>query len=188
MLGFVLGWLMALHSGTVAKATEHMIRHLVDPRRRLPQQAWQAVVETALAAQASDGPKQLVLQRLADDGNDALQLMAANACVFQLESLLAECWATRLSRITHCSRVFAVWCYYLSSARFPATCSREERLRSTRGSGSKPFCFSRLHSLELLPCSMDASHLRFAQVTHKLRQDELCVIPACASVREVMPM
>ena len=82
MLGFVLGWLMALHSGTVATATEHMIRHLVDPRRRLPQQAWQAVVETALAAQASDGPKQLVLQRLADDGRDALQLMAANACVF----------------------------------------------------------------------------------------------------------
>ena len=81
MFGFVTGWLFALHSETLAKIAGQMLVNVWNHRRSCPRPAWHSAVEAALAMQTAEGPRRLVLQRLLDDGDHALQLMAATAGV-----------------------------------------------------------------------------------------------------------
>ena len=82
LVGFVAGWLASLHSEALLSVLERlpeMALNLVR-RRRLRRAPWHQAVEIALA-QTRDGPRRVVLQKLADDGDSALQLLAASAGV-----------------------------------------------------------------------------------------------------------
>ena len=78
-IGFILGWLVAIHVPTLAGWAEQARHMPPNMKLRTRRPAWHQAAEAALAQ--ADGTRRLVLQRLVDDGDVALQLLTANAGV-----------------------------------------------------------------------------------------------------------
>ena len=93
LMGFLIGWLASLHVPSLTALWRPIYARLMARQR-----PWHHAVQSALL-QAADGPRKLVLQRLLDDGDDALQLLAANSGVspgVMLGRVLENMWCRQM--------------------------------------------------------------------------------------------